>query len=210
MGPPRLETLGFWFNERAPSSYPRPQALVGAWDPEARARVVAYLRAGARLHAFAGHSHCRFACGARPSVMGRRDLTDGDQVWPEGLAHYVEVHGVRLPERLVATALAHGGEPPAVDVAAARRRRYDDGPWLAWARAAGACLDLAGWELPDRDARARIAAELGADLEVVLCRADTRQVVIAHPAGALEIRQLSTGGHPPRHLPGWHAWPAAT
>jgi hypothetical protein len=44
--------------------------------------------------------------------MGGRDLTDGVWMWPEGLAHYVERHAVRLPDEFVATMVAHEWEPP--------------------------------------------------------------------------------------------------
>jgi len=33
--------------------------------------------------------------------LGRSDMTDGVYVWPEGLAHYVEHHNVRLPHQFV-------------------------------------------------------------------------------------------------------------
>jgi len=33
--------------------------------------------------------------------MGCGDITDGVWVWPEGLGHYVGVHGVRLGEEFV-------------------------------------------------------------------------------------------------------------
>ncbi|MFT5048691.1 MAG: hypothetical protein ACI8QZ_000078 [Chlamydiales bacterium] len=33
--------------------------------------------------------------------MGSRCLTDGEWVWPEGLAHYVEAHHVRLPDEFL-------------------------------------------------------------------------------------------------------------
>lgn len=44
-----------------------------------------------------GHAHCR-VCGA---LNGSLELTDGTFSWPEGLAHYLEEHGVRLPPRFV-------------------------------------------------------------------------------------------------------------
>jgi hypothetical protein len=38
---------------------------------------------------------------SEPADMGFRDLFDGVWIWPEGLAHYVERHSVRLPEEFV-------------------------------------------------------------------------------------------------------------
>ena len=43
----RLHAIGYWFNEAAPNHYPRPQRLVGRWSAARRARIAAYLRAGA-------------------------------------------------------------------------------------------------------------------------------------------------------------------
>lgn len=46
--------------------------------------------------------------------MGHRDLTDGVYVWPEGLAHYVKAHAVRLPDDFLAhvrTQLEHEHAP---------------------------------------------------------------------------------------------------
>lgn len=46
----------------------------------------------------AGAASCRL-CDA---PNGCAEITDGRQlVWPEGLAHYVEAHGVRLPAKVV-------------------------------------------------------------------------------------------------------------
>jgi len=89
---------------------------------------------------------------------------------------------------------------------------FDSGPWLVWARAQGACLDLDGWEIPTRDDARRIAAELaGVRFETIaLCRADTRQVVLVLADESLEVRQLRPGGHARRRLAGWHVWPIGT
>jgi hypothetical protein len=46
---------------------------------------------------FMGYSTCRF-CGMN---NGAAEYTDGTYVWPEGLAHYVYDHAVRLPGELV-------------------------------------------------------------------------------------------------------------
>lgn len=194
------ETIGFWFNERAPGPYPRPQALVGGWAEGERAAVIAYLRGGVETAAYFGPSWCRFGC---KGALGHRDLGDGTWVWPEGLAHYVEAHDVRLPERFVARAV----EGVVGDVKKPEAMRYDDGPWIAWATAQSACLDLDGWEVPGAADRAKIGEALGFAADVVLARADTRQVVIAHAGGAIEIRQLRPGGHVPRMIASWAEWP---
>jgi hypothetical protein len=199
-----LETIGFWFLDRAPNQYPRPQALVGPWDPATRAHVLAYLNGGHQLFIYGGPARCRFACR---ETLGNRDLTDGTWVWPEGLGHYVELHDVQLPERFVAHAVARGGVVAPAKLPSERRGLFDDGPWLAWSRGRGACVDLTGWEIPGSADRTKILEALGVEAEVSIARADTREVVLQLEDGALEIRQLTPDGHAPRRLAGWHEWP---
>lgn len=205
-----LETIGFWFNERAPSTYPRPQLLVGAWHDHERAAVLRYLRSGETLCDYMGTAHCRFACSG--VSLGSRDLTDGTWAWPEGLAHYVERHEVRLPERFVAHVMARGGVVAPFAMPPLVAGILDDGPWLAWSRAQGACLDLTGWEIPSWSDARRIADDLP-DVHydyVALCNPGTREVVLALDDSSLEIHQLTPGGRAPRRVAGWHAWPVAT
>lgn len=68
-------------------------------------------------------------------------------MWPEGLAHYVEVQDVRLPDDFVEAAMRDSTpvEPASRAVALAA--------WTEWGRAQGACVDLSapwvlvkGWE----------------------------------------------------------------
>jgi len=44
-----------------------------------------------------GFSTCRI-CG---KSNGSRELVDSSYLWPEGLAHYVRVHSVRLPSEFI-------------------------------------------------------------------------------------------------------------
>ncbi|MFF7456750.1 hypothetical protein [Kitasatospora sp. NPDC008115] len=44
-----------------------------------------------------GVSRCRLCSRAN----GSRDFTDGRYLWPEGLAHYVLDHNVRLPDEFL-------------------------------------------------------------------------------------------------------------
>jgi len=205
----RLEVLGLWFHELAPDTWPRPQRLVGRWRPRERAAVQRYLRAGLPLVAWPRPSYCRFACGERK--MGRRDLTDGVHVWPDGLAHYVERHSVRLPETFVAHVMARGGVVESIELPQVRFGSYDPGPWRRWARAQGACLDLDGWTVPDATSRRRIAAGLGRSRRgtLVLCRPRTRDVILAQRDGSLAVHSLRSDGPPPRRLGGWDDWPIA-
>jgi hypothetical protein len=95
MGEP-LQVIGYWRNEQHPD-YPDPRALVDpTWDRDDRRAVVDYLRGGTAYVAAAGLSPCRF-CG---KSNGSAELTDGALAWPEGLAHYLEEHDVRLPARV--------------------------------------------------------------------------------------------------------------
>jgi len=206
----RLEVLGWWFSPFAPSTLPRPQALVGGLEPVARALVLGYLRAGKVLVTFPEASFCRFDCGE--TAMGTKDLTDGRYVWPEGLAHYVERHDVRLPDAFVAHVQERGGELLPFKLPKATFGLYDRAPWLAWAKALRACPDLDGFEVPDDEVKERIAADLGAvDYEdILLCRGSTREVVLDVGGGALELRQVRAGGQAPRRFAGWHEWPVAT
>jgi len=188
-----LEAVGYWFNDRAPSAYPRPQRLVGSWDADERARVVAYLRAGDELESYRGTSYCRFACGTPSAEMGSRDLTDGRFAWPEGLAHYVEAHDVRLPDHFVAHALANGPRvPPTV-------RRIDDAPWFAWGKARGAAIDLEGWDALSWADQKKVLGQLvidedhvlhGLELEIILGRRATSELIVLLPDDRIAITRL--------------------
>ena len=103
-----LRAVGYWrpMDRRRKSPRPDPRDLVDATrTPKERAELVARLRAGTVLFRWLGSSTCRF-CGLRPN--GNTCLTDGVHVWPEGLAHYVEAHGVWVDLAPVAHALKHG------------------------------------------------------------------------------------------------------
>ena len=93
----RLILIGYWKGPYA-QEWPEPQRFVDpTWDVEERDDVVAYLRHGMVAGACMGFSECRF-CGVR---NGNLELTDGVYVWPEGLAHYLAEHAVRLPPEFV-------------------------------------------------------------------------------------------------------------
>ncbi|MCC2333872.1 hypothetical protein [Cellulomonas wangsupingiae] len=88
-----LRLIGYWRNDEHPE-YPDPRELVDeSWDADDRYAVGAYFRSGTYLRGCMGMSPCRF-CGKH---NGASEFTDGVLVWPEGLTHYVEDHGVRLP-----------------------------------------------------------------------------------------------------------------
>lgn len=177
----KLLGVGFWFNELAPSLYPRPQALVGTWRAADRRAVLAHLRGGLVFESYRGRSFCRFACGER--AMGHRDLTDGRHVWPEGLAHYIAEHDVELPGWFVA---AIGGTP------ILRRALVDDTKWIAWGKARGAAVALGGWHVPSAAEERRLAARLAKQIARghVLAR---RTVSIALACDDAAVLRLASG-----------------
>jgi hypothetical protein len=86
-----------------------------------------------------GYSFCRFRCGIDDHLMGSSDLTDGEWVWPAGLAHYVEEHSVFLPEPFVKTMRWQDWHVPVLD----NEPHFGSGPedagfdfafWVAWAK----------------------------------------------------------------------------
>jgi hypothetical protein len=100
-----FKVVGYWHDPNAPrtETLPDPTQLVDqTWNRRERAAVARYLRRGKTLRACHGFSWCRFRCGISDRRMGHRDLTDGVYVWPEGLAHYVQRHRVRLPDEFLA------------------------------------------------------------------------------------------------------------
>jgi hypothetical protein len=92
-------SCNFWDTGGSPSSgLPHPAALIDeSWDTEEREIVVDYLVRGFVARVYMGTSACRI-CGRR---NGSLEFTDGVFIWPEGLAHYVKEHAVRLPEHFV-------------------------------------------------------------------------------------------------------------
>ncbi|MDP9442121.1 MAG: hypothetical protein M3P34_08095 [Actinomycetota bacterium] len=94
----RLVRIGYWRGTTSPN-HPDPADFVDeTWDERDRDQVAAYLQSGTIPWVGAGFSPCRI-CGA---PNGSAEFTDGTYIWPEGLAHYVEVHHVRLPEEVLA------------------------------------------------------------------------------------------------------------
>ncbi|MBA3462118.1 MAG: hypothetical protein H0T46_19315 [Deltaproteobacteria bacterium] len=202
-----LEAVGYWFNDRAPSGYPRPQKLVATWEPVQRKAVVAYLRAGLTLETYRGKSHCRFACGEQD--MGHRDYTDGVFAWPEGLPHYVEKHAVRLPDHFVAHALS--GTPPVEP----KVKRIDDRPWLRWGVAQDATVELTGWDALGWEDQKKVLERLHAriapghplhqkELEVLVGRRSTDELLVLLPDGTMAVVRLSDAST--RLFASWDEW----
>lgn len=173
-GPPALghtlKRIGYWAPlPRWSMTYPAGQpplpdvrrAVRTDWRSNEREQLVAYLRNGHRCNKAYGYSYCRFECRVTYSFLGSGELTDGEWVWPEGLPHYVERHGVTLPDEFAAAAAVRAWIPPPLEqvgalvpgvllfntlrigdveqVARAHDRfrqsesiEFDDSVWLAW------------------------------------------------------------------------------
>jgi hypothetical protein len=108
----RLVRIGYWSGHGS-GGWPDPRSFIDlSWDERERADVRDYLTRGFVAAAFMGRSLCRL-CGAE---AGSLELSDGAFVWPEGLAHYVSIHSVRLPERFVEHVLEMTGRLQQADV----------------------------------------------------------------------------------------------
>jgi hypothetical protein len=95
---PVLTVIGLW-SDRAEPYWPDPKDFVDEqWNEIERAEVVRALRSGRQVRQFRGESTCRM-CG---QLNGASEVTDGTYLWPDGLAHYVSEHSVRLPEQVEA------------------------------------------------------------------------------------------------------------
>jgi hypothetical protein len=120
--------IGHW-HTGPPDIQPHPQALVDwTWSLRMRWRMFWYLSRGSEHLRYRGTSYCWFGCWR--THLGSRDFTDGVWVWPEGLAHYVWRHGVRLPDEFVAHAASNDFRIPVPTNTP--RRNVLDMDWTFW------------------------------------------------------------------------------
>lgn len=88
--------------------WPDARAFVDhTWDPETRASVAHHLQRATLVNQYRGLSPCRL-CDRH---NGSAEFTDGAYCWPEGLAHYVVEHGVRLPDEFADHVLQQPAAP---------------------------------------------------------------------------------------------------
>jgi hypothetical protein len=97
----RVRLIGYWascWSSVDGPDWPDPRDFIDVtWSDQERNLVASYLEQGDVPWAQAGLSTCRL-CG-KPN--GSAELTDGVFLWPEGLAHYVRDHSVRLPDEVI-------------------------------------------------------------------------------------------------------------
>jgi hypothetical protein len=107
--PSVLQRIGLWSGPNTPPGLPDVDRFIRREPSEDHEAVLAYLQNGTAVMWYMGFSTCR-VCGER---NGNAELTDGRLLWPEGLAHYVEVHHIELPTEV--RAAMRSGPPPSVD-----------------------------------------------------------------------------------------------
>jgi len=98
-----LKMLGFWRSKNEPLLPDPAKFIDDLWDKEERLIVSRYLKSAQILSASPGSSWCRFRC--KRKHVGSVTYTDGKYVWPEGLAHYIDVHFIRLPDEFIEHAI---------------------------------------------------------------------------------------------------------
>lgn len=103
-----LRRIGYWSGRNEPDKYPTASNFIQEFPYPGQQRIATYLRNGYQMsYIMLGYSTCRI-CGK--SDNGTQDLSDGKYIWPEGLAHYVESHNLRLPKEFE-THVASDWEP---------------------------------------------------------------------------------------------------
>jgi len=130
----QLIAIGLWNDGSDGCPLHNPQEFVDSrWEATLREGLFHYLRSGVVTAQYLGYSWCRFDCGIRESEMGSADLSDGVWIWPEGLAHYVALHELRLPDEFVEHARTNGFRVPETDPE--EDALGDPGFWVDWCEA---------------------------------------------------------------------------
>jgi hypothetical protein len=152
-----LTLIGYWHDPRLAADMPDPARFIDPeWRRGDRARIVAYLRSGMRIHEDLGYSCCRLPGGPPIREMGNAELTDGVWIWPEGLRVYLDRFAVKLPDAFVAHMERQRFEirpvATAAELAELDQARVDASFWLAWAatnRAPEPAFDVSSREPAD-------------------------------------------------------------
>lgn len=146
-----LKRVGYWQSAERETYLPHPKHLVKlGWRESERSMIIAYIKSGHECGRWCGYSYCRFDCFLPPKEnaselvrrefmdgirsIGTRDLTDGEWVWPEGLAHYVQKHDVCLPDAFVETMQKNSWLVPAkIDSKHCSEVGVSELYWVNWA-----------------------------------------------------------------------------
>jgi pSer/pThr/pTyr-binding forkhead associated (FHA) protein len=88
------------------------------WERKRRDLIASYIGAGAVIAEDDVLHEC-VLCGVS---AGYRERTDGVWRWPEGLAHYVVDHGVKIPPEFLDMMARHEFVPPKVDIKSLREQ----------------------------------------------------------------------------------------
>lgn len=101
-----------------------------------KGRLLSYLMAGKVAAEYLGYSYCRFQCGIVEEEMGFRTLTDGHWAWPEGLAHNIECHDVKLPDEFLQHVASNKYQiPSGISDESMQELNYTYDYWIAWSKA---------------------------------------------------------------------------
>lgn len=123
-----MNLIGYWLGSLSDDDFLAPQEVMFQLPVDLREPVAGYLDRGVHVEQYRGSSWCRFFCGLTHN--GSSELSDGEWVWPDGLAHYVREHGVLLPETFIENALE--GAPISQDTTF--DAEVSDAFWRSWCR----------------------------------------------------------------------------
>ena len=132
-----LKCVGYWGRGYLFDKLPWPQRLVGKpRKKEEVEQIVAYLLSGHIFAGWMGYSYCRFNCGVDDAKMGYTDRTDGEWVWPAGLAHYIVEHNVMLPDAFITTMRNNNWKIPRMENPPefGPELNFDFTFWLQWSK----------------------------------------------------------------------------
>lgn len=128
-----LNRIGYWSHGEPPGReaeerfFIHPSRLVDSnWELECRDQIIQYLRSAPSVAHYRGLSPCRFGCGWN----GSGEQSDGEWRWPEGLAHYVEQHHVKLPDDFVTYMRQNGFAVPKCGSDVIPSKAF----WRSWCR----------------------------------------------------------------------------
>lgn len=105
--------FGFWrpINIHKPERPPMEQFVDPDWDPAEKEQALLYLDK-TKVVIVAGMPSVKCGLCGQDTGNPSAHKSDGTWVWPEGLAHLVRKHGVRLPDRMIEHMRRNDFRPP--------------------------------------------------------------------------------------------------